>query len=81
MSDRNKQFEEAFREFTAAQINLSLVQAKYSHYDALAVAQAKGTAEGTVSFLIRMLGRNEAAAFFYKIADGVAAPTPQTVEK
>lgn len=81
MDDFSDQMKQAFRSFTSAQINLSLVQAKYSHYDALSVEQAKGTAEGTVNFLIRMLGRNETAEFFYKIADGVAAPTPQTVEK
>lgn len=81
MTDRNHDYERAFREFTSAQINLSLVTSKHSAYDALAIEQAKGTAEGTIGFLIRMIGRDKAAEFFYGIADGVAAPTPQTVEK
>lgn len=81
MDDLGKQMGQAFRSFTSAQINLSLVQARYNVGESLSEEQAMGTVEGTVDFLVRMIGRDKAAEFFYRIGDGVVAPKPQTVEK
>jgi hypothetical protein len=71
----------ALRELIAAHANCFLVSSVGDHGPDQAKAMAMGNVEGAAMFLVKQIGPERASEFFYRLADGIAAPMPQSQEK
>lgn len=71
----------ALREMIAAHANCHLVSTQCDHGLATAQTMAMGNVEGAAMFLVKQIGPERASEFFYRLADGIAAPMPQSQEK